>query len=164
MNQPSSWKIFTLALALLAALAFVAQTRAAEDENPIVGTWKLNLFKSKFVPGPPPRSQTRVYRQMPDGILVTIDTVDANGHKLATIEFPEKYDGQDHPTKGSEIADALALKRINNYQSEGTLKHAGTVVATTRRIVTDNGKTLMLIYEETNTENPKNDIYVYDRQ
>jgi hypothetical protein len=137
---------------------------AAEADDPIVGTWKLNLSKSKYIPGPAPRSQIRVYRRTPEGIFVTIETVDANGKNRPLIEFPERYDGKDYPAKGSDIADALALKRINDYLAEATLKHAGQVVATTRRIITDNGKTLMLIYQEPSTEHPVDNIIVYDRQ
>ena len=137
---------------------------AQDADDPILGTWKLNLSKSKYIPGPAPRSQTRVYRRTPDGIFVTIETVDAKGRKQPTIEFEEKYDGKEYPIKGSEIGDALVLKRINNYLSEATMKHGGMVVATTRRIITDNGKTLMLIYQEANYERPVDNIIVYDRQ
>jgi hypothetical protein len=137
---------------------------AAQTDDPILGTWKLNRSKSKYIPGPAPRSQTRTYRQTADGIFVTIDTIDANGNRRPPIEFPEKYDGKDYPMTGSTIADALTLKRINDYLAEATMKHAGMVVATTRRIITDNGKTLMLIYRETDPEHPVDNIIVYDRQ
>jgi hypothetical protein len=137
---------------------------AQDADDPILGTWKLNLSKSKYIPGPAPRSQTRVYRRTPNGIFVTIETVDATGRKQPTIEFEEKYDGKEYPIKGSAIGDALVLTRINNYLSEATMKHGGMVVATTRRIITDNGKTLMLIYKETDFERPVDNIIVYDRQ
>lgn len=137
---------------------------AADSDDPILGTWKLNLSKSKYIPGPPPRSQTRVYRQTNDGIFVTIETIDANGRRLPPIEFSEKYDGKEYPARGSAIADALVLKRINDYLAEATMMHAGVVVATTRRIITDNGKTLILIYQEPHPERPVDNIIVYDRQ
>jgi hypothetical protein len=157
----AGWK---LALAILVALAGVSGSSAEQADEPIIGTWKLNLAKSKYIPGPPPRSETRVYRQTADGILVTIDRVDATGQKRQKIEFPERYDGKDYPTVGSEISDAIALKRINDYMSESVLKHGGKVVATARRIITDGGKTLMLIYQETSLEHPVDNIIVYDRQ
>jgi len=100
----------------------------------------------------------------PNGIFVTIETVDAAGRRRPPIEFPERYDGKDYPVVGSTIGDALALKRINDYVAEATMKHAGKVVATTRRIITDNGKTLILIYQETDDENPVDNIIVYERQ
>jgi len=137
---------------------------AADADDPILGTWKLNLARSKYIPGPPPRSQTRIYQHKGDEIYVTIETVDSQGHQQPRIEFPEKYDGKEYPVKGSALGDALTLKRINNYLAEATITHGGTVVAVTRRIVTDNGKTLILIYRETSTEHPVDNVIVYDRQ
>ena len=58
----------------------------------------------------------------------------------------------------------VTLKRINDYVAEATMKHAGKVVATTRRLITDNGKTLILIYQETDAEHPVDNIIVYDHR
>ncbi len=33
----------------------------AEAADPAIGTWELNLAKSHFEPGPPPKSQVRTY-------------------------------------------------------------------------------------------------------
>jgi hypothetical protein len=157
-------KLAILVIAVAAGGVSSGWLHAEDADDPILGTWKLNLSKSKYIPGPAPRSQTRVYRRTPDGIFVTIETIDSKGLKQPTIEFEEKYDGKDHPIKGSAIGEALVLKRINNYLSEATMKHGGMVVATTRRIITDNGKTLMLIYQETDIERPVDNVIVYDRQ
>jgi hypothetical protein len=136
---------------------------AASSPDPILGTWKLNSARSKFNPGPAPRSQTRTYADTPQGIQVTIRTVDVNG-RSSTIEFAERYDGKDYPTKGSEIADALALVRINDYMAEATMKHAGKVVATAKRLITDEGKTLIISYKESDSEHPVDNQLVYDKQ
>lgn len=154
---------FRIALMLL-VLGFSWRALAVDTDDPILGVWKLNLARSKYIPGPPPRSQTRTYRLTDDEIFVTIETVDAHGHPQPVIEFPERYDGKEYPVKGSALGDILALKRINNYLSEATVSHAGIVVAVTRRIITDEGKTLMLIYRETSSEHPVDNVIVYDRQ
>jgi len=154
--------IFSIAVLFL--FVFGGWAAGPESDDLILGTWKLNLSKSKYIPGPAPRSQTRVYRKTDAGIFCTIETVDARGQRQPPIEFAEKYDGRDYPVTGSSVGDALALSRINNYLSEATMKHAGIVVAVTRRIITDNGKTLMLIYRETSTEHPVDNVIVYDRQ
>ncbi len=60
---------------------------AAAPPDPILGTWKLNLSKSKFNPGPAPRSQTRTYIQTPEGVQVTIETIGANGRAAKPIEI-----------------------------------------------------------------------------
>jgi len=66
--------------------------------------------------------------------------------------------------KGSEIADALALVRINDYLAEATMKHAGKVVAVAKRRITDEGKTLIVSYQEPGLERPVDNELVYDRQ
>jgi hypothetical protein len=151
-------------LTALLAIVLALPLSAADSPDPILGTWTLNLSKSKYIPGPAPRSQTRIYKETGDGIFVTIETIDDKGNKRPSIQFPEKYDGKDYPMTGSTVGDALALKRINDYVAEATMKHAGKVVATTRRLITDNGKTLILIYQETDAEHPVDNIIVYDRR
>jgi hypothetical protein len=136
---------------------------AAAGPDPILGVWKLNLARSRFNPGPAPRSQTRTYVETPKGIQVTIRSVGVNG-RSSTIEFPERYDGRDYPVQGSEVADALALVRINDYMAEAAMKHAGNVVATAKRLITDEGKTLIISYQEPSSEHPVNNQLVYDRQ
>ena len=147
---------------LLTAITLCTLLAAAEPD-PILGVWKLNLARSKFNPGPAPRSQTRTYVETPKGIQVTIRSVGANG-RSSTIEFPEKYDGQDYPVQGSEVADALALVRINDYMAEATMKHAGRIVATARRLITDEGKTLVISYQESFSDRPVDNRLVYDKQ
>jgi hypothetical protein len=149
---------------LLLILASSWRALAVDADDPILGVWKLNLARSKYIPGPPPRSQIRTYVSKGDEIFVTIETVDTHGQRQPTVEFPERYDGKEYPVKGSLLGDMLTLKRINNYLSEATVSHAGIVVAVTRRIITDNGKTLMLIYRETSSEHPVDNVIVYDRQ
>jgi len=136
---------------------------AAAPVDPILGIWKLNLSRSKFNPGPAPRSQTRTYVETPEGIQCTIQTVDASGHP-SIIEFPDKYDGKDYPMSGSDIADALALVRINDHLAEATMKHAGMVVATARRLITDVGKTLVISFSQPDPERPVDNELVYERQ
>jgi hypothetical protein len=62
------------------------------------------------------------------------------------------------------VADALALVRINDYMAEATMKHAGNVVATARRLITDEGKTLTISYKEPGWEHPVDNELVYDKQ
>jgi hypothetical protein len=147
---------------LLTAITICTLLAAAEPD-PILGVWKLNLARSRFNPGPAPRSQTRTYVETPKGIQVTIRSVGVNG-RSSTIEFPERYDGKDYPVHGSEVADALALVRTNEYMAEATMKHAGRVVATARRLITDEGKTLIISYQEPSSEHPVDNQLVYDKQ
>ena len=49
-------------------------------------------------------------------------------------------------------------------QAEATMKHAGRVVVTARRVITDEGKTLVISYKEDNAEHPVDNELVCDKQ
>src|ERR1700719_4650892 len=61
--QGSTMKKFLkmLVIGTIIAAGCGAAAGAAESPDPAVGTWALNLAKSKFPPGAAPQSQTRVY-------------------------------------------------------------------------------------------------------
>jgi hypothetical protein len=44
--------------ATVVALTLTVSGLLPAQSNPSIGTWKLNLAKSKYSPGPPPKSQT----------------------------------------------------------------------------------------------------------
>jgi|RhiMetdeSRZDD1v2_1073273.scaffolds.fasta_scaffold01718_22 hypothetical protein len=47
-----------LSILVLVAIATVA---AGQANDPVVGNWQLNVAKSKYTPGPGPKSETRTY-------------------------------------------------------------------------------------------------------
>src|ERR1700732_458538 len=63
-------------------------------DNPFVGTWNLNLAKSKFDPGPAVRSRTVTIEPAGDGVKWSIEQVDANGNRATEVEIL-KFDGKD---------------------------------------------------------------------
>jgi hypothetical protein len=69
-----------------------------------VGTWKLNLAKSKFQPGQAPKSTTLVYEAAGAGIKITVDTVPADG---AAIHYADQT-----PQLRTEYEDSLALMLV----------------------------------------------------
>ena len=114
--------------------------------DPILGTWELNVQKSKFLPGPAFRSETRTYAEEKDGVKVTIRSVDGKGRQ-ATIIYLTSADGQQHSVSGAGgPADAVALKRVDEFTAESTLMHAGKEIAKTKRVVSQDGKTLTITY------------------
>ena len=144
------------------ALLGLAATLVAAD--PASGTWKLNAAKSKYTPGPPPKSATVTYEETADGIKRTGKSVDGEG-KTTSFEYTAKYDGKDYPVTGSDLYDAISLKRINEQTAEGTLKKSGKVVSHARRVVSENGKTMTLTINGTNAKGQKTkDIAIYEKQ
>ena len=80
--------LFLGAFLVLAAGVLLAQ------DNPFVGTWKLNTAKSKYEPGPAPKSQTRTIVAEGDGAMYRFEGVGADGNPVA-YSFTSNYDGKD---------------------------------------------------------------------
>ena len=147
---------------LLVLTLFSALCTWAADAS--VGTWKLNVAKSAFKPGPPPAAETRIYQSRPEGVKTTVKTTWAD-RKTTSVEYPANYDGKDYPVSGSRDIDAVALTRMDDFTSAATLKHAGKEIGVARRVVSPDRKTMTITYKGINSIGDKVDnVAVYDRQ
>jgi hypothetical protein len=151
------------ALVIGALVAFSGSAPAFAAESS-AGTWTLNLDKSKFVPGPAPKSQTRTYADTPDGTALTVTGVAADGSAVSQ-QSTFKYDGKDYPITGSANYDTLSLKRIKHGAVRSLQKKDGKVVGHTTRTISDHGKVLTLSSRgKTANGTSFHDIAVYDKQ
>src|SRR5450631_3673762 len=98
-----------------------AMAFAAHAADPAIGTWTLNVEKSKFSPGPGPKSATRTYAQTADGIALTYSGVAADGSAFSG-KSTFKYDGKDYAITGSPDYDAISLKKVNAATVKSTQK------------------------------------------
>jgi len=64
---------------LFTAVLSIGAAAVAGAAAPEIGTWNLNVAKSKFSPGPAPQSQTRTYAATDAGIALTVATTGADG-------------------------------------------------------------------------------------
>jgi hypothetical protein len=118
--------------------------RAAEVNDPLMGTWKLNVAKSKYSPGAPPQSGTTTYEPYgKDGFKFTADNVDAQG-KSTHVTFVAEYDGKDYPITGDPSRDAISCKRIDSHSHQTTNKKDGKITTTSSRIISKDGKTMTI--------------------
>ena len=150
----------------VAAAVFAASMSgvSAQSKNPGMGTWKLNLEKSKYSPGPAPKSLTVKLEPSGKGVKVTTEGITADGRPIAT-EFTANYDGKDYPVKGSPIVDTVSLKRLDALTNTRTDKKGGKVVATHKRVVAKDGKTWTVEIKGTNAKGePFNNFLFFDRQ
>src|SRR5713226_7592677 len=85
-------------------LALSGVELAAQGTDPIVGTWELNVVKSKYSPGPAPKSETRTYVAAGQDIKATSKGVGAD-EKPTVGQWTVNYDGKDRPQSGSPDAD-----------------------------------------------------------
>jgi hypothetical protein len=145
-----------------AILAIGMGTALAAD--PVVGTWKLNLAKSTFSPGPAPKSQTRTYAESPQGITLTIKTTAADG-KESTSTLTFKDDGKPYPASGNPDFEMVSVTRVDASTVHSTQTKAGAAVGTGVRTVSKDGKTLTFKQKGTHADGGKyDDVSVYDRQ
>ena len=149
-------------LSLVVAICSYPWVAFAAD--PVMGTWKLNVEKSTYSPGPAPKSQVRVYQEHPEGIRVTIKTTMPDGLSTS-VEHPVNYDGKEHPITGSRQSDAILLKKIDDHTSESILKHASKVLGTNRRVVSNDGKAMTITFQGTDSRGRQvNNSAVYEKQ
>jgi len=145
-----------------AVLAIGTGTAIAADA--VVGTWKLNLAKSTFSPGPAPKSQTRIYAESAQGMTVTVKTTAADG-KESTTTLTFKDDGKSYPVSGNPDFDTVSATRVDALTLHSTQMKAGATVGTGVRTVSKDGKTLTFAQKGTHAAGGKyDDVSVYDRQ
>ena len=136
----------------------------AQNNDPVVGTWVLNVAKSKFSPGPAPKSESRTYAMAGNEIKATSTGVDADG-KSTSAAWTVVYDGKERPVTGDPDADTLSLKRVDPNTIEFTEMKAGKVVLSGTRTVSKDGKTLTITTKGTNAKGQKVDnVVVYDKK
>ena len=149
-----------MAIALLSTLVLGATAFAADA---VVGTWKLNVAKSKFS-GTQPKSATRVYAASTDGTSLDQKTVSADGKEIS-MHVTIKYDGKDYPVTGNPDGDSVAAKVIDAHTTDFTIKKGGKVVGTVHRVVSTDGKTLTVNNKGTHSDGkPYDDTLVFDKQ
>ena len=154
----------TLLMGAVIAGGWGSVVTAADAPDPVLGTWKLDTARSKFTPGPAPKSQTRTYAETAQGTAMTFTGVAANGSSMSG-QSTFKYDGKDYKITGSADYDTLSLKRLNGSTVRADLKKGGKVVGTTVRTLTGHGKVLTLASKGTGaTGAPFDIVMVFDKQ
>jgi hypothetical protein len=135
----------TLALCCLAAGAAVISSGSVLADDNWMGAWTLNVEKSKFVPGPPPRSQTIKFEPADKGrVKLTADGVDGDG-KAMHLEYTAPFDGTIIPWTGNPNADSASPRRIDANRYENIWRKGGKVVVAVSATVSSDGKTLTII-------------------
>ncbi len=154
-----------LSIAVLAAVVTLSTIHAvAQAADPVSGTWVLNVAKSKFSPGPAPKSESRTYVVSGEETRATRTGTDADGKPTAG-EWTMVYDGKDRPMIGEPGVDTLAVKRVEGGRVTFTEKKAGQVVITGTRTISSDGKVMTIAAKGTNDKGqPFHNLMVFDKQ
>jgi|CZKY01.1.fsa_nt_gi hypothetical protein len=152
------------------AVAIVCLTLAGSmlaDSTAFVGTWKLNLDKSKYAAGKAPKSLTRTATADGDTVTYKFEGVGPDGTAFS-FGYTSKYDGKDSEVAGTGVpygADHIAVKQLNSHQLSSTLKKGDKIVGTTSATVSHDGRMLTLTSKGTDANGkPVKSVSVYDKQ
>jgi hypothetical protein len=131
----------TLIWSSLAVALALAGSMLAEAQEPLFGTWKMDAAKSKYSPGPIPKSNIAKWEADDTGVKLTVDVVPVSG-ETQHYEATGKFDGKDNPVKGNNPdADTMAFSRIDAHTYETVAKKGGRTTLTARIVVAADGKT-----------------------
>jgi hypothetical protein len=129
-------------LRFLIALSVISTAMLAAD-NPFIGTWKLNVAKSKFSPGTAIKEETVTFEAVGDQMKRTVVGIDADGEQLnqnSTIP----WDGKAHKIEAPPNPPIMvAVKKVNDHTLDVTVKQPdGKLVDTVKAVVSQDGKSI----------------------
>jgi hypothetical protein len=157
-------RLRTLAFGSLLVVAIPAPRLTAQVTDRAIGTWTLDVAKSKYNLTAAPKSLTLSYEKAGQGITVSTKGVDGQGNATAT-SYTANYDGKDSPITGAPDYDTVSLKRIDASTVQVTRKKGGKVVATVQRLVSADGKVMTITTKGTDAKGQTaTDIGVFEKQ
>ena len=134
-RKHSGWSLH-VALTILGVLAsslILGGQTPTTDRDPRIGTWTLNLDRSKFPAGTAPKLQVRRVESRPDGLTVfTLTGQDGRGHPMF-IQTAYKFDGREYPEfTQTSLAELLSTGAKPSVMNTYKLIDAYTVEITRR--------------------------------
>src|SRR5678816_4945493 len=130
-----------------------------------LGTWKLNVEKSKYTPPPLPVKSLTTTREASDGGVKATSTGERSDGTAIKSEYTAKYDGKDFAVTGAPW-DTMSVKQVDDNTFTVTSKQAsGKYQATGQMIVSKDGKTMTTTSKGTDSEGVAfTSVFVWDKQ
>lgn len=155
MHQP----LYPLTIFLLAASLFAA------DSSPFVGTWKLNLAKSKLAgPNPAPKELT-FFGEVTS--TANIKGTASNGSPISIKYTVPQTGGPVQFLEGGTpgVSAVLAKRKADSRVADWTDTKDGKVIATEHTVVSADGKSFRNTMKGTDPQGKKFErVEVWDRQ
>ena len=102
----------TLTFGVVLTLVVSVMSLSAQERDPRIGTWKLNVAQSTYDPGPPPQSITRTYEDRGGGVtFVTVEGINAQGNPIFG-QVAHKLDGKDYPLA------TLGVQTVSDHRTD----------------------------------------------
>jgi len=110
----------------------------------LLGVWVLDVDASRYLPGPPPRGETRTYTKAPDGIKGVVKRTHADG-RVETIEYMANTD-REYMVTGTPEYDAVKLRQLDPFTWEAVLTHGGAAFGSATRNIAHDGRSMRIIF------------------
>ena len=148
--------------------ALTPPASAQSKDDPSIGTWKLNVAKSTFTPGPPIKGDTRSYEVNDDGwLIVQTETIQPDGRRTG-VRFAAKFDGKAYPQIGrfAPTVTLLTYEPVDKLTLKYTQRDSkGKVLSTNTRTVSADGKTMTIEQKSTDDKGrPVVNVELFERQ
>lgn len=157
-------RIAVVVVVLTAVLAGGSIART-QSSAPWIGTWKINLEKSTYSPGPKP-SVALILKIEPSagGINITADGTNPQGQPTH-VEIVGTFDGKDNPVKGLATNLTNAVKRIDDRTLEVVGKINDKPEVTSKVTVSADGKAMTITQTGQNAKGQTiNNVLLLDKQ
>src|SRR5262249_41894643 len=149
---------------LLIAAAIAAMTLSGADNT--LGTWKLNLDKSKYTPAPSPLKSLTIVREAAEGGAKVTTTGEQTDGTAIHATYTAKYDGKEVKVTGNSPYDSIAVKQVDaNTLTDERKKTGGPYKGTGRMVISNGGKTMTSTTKGTNAAGKEfTSTYVFEKQ
>ena len=158
-------KLVLAGITLMGLMASPQLGFAQSESDPFLGLWQLNVAKSKFSPGPPPKSQTIYIWEDETKIRKSSQvTINAAGVPTAVVLI-HIYDDTPRPVQGAQGYDSSAYTRVDTHTLRSRYLNAGKVLQTATWTISQDGKTLT--YTATGVDangRQVNQVRIYEKQ
>ena len=156
-------RLLTFALATLV----ITSTAAAFGADHSLGTWKLNVEKSRYSPGAfPVKNITTVREAAGDGVKVT-NTGERSDGTTINATYTAKFDGSPASVSGQGSPyDTISLKQINDNKFSYDTKNGSTKYQAHGEIeISHDGKTMTFKSKGTDADGKRMEVtLVYEKQ
>ena len=150
-----------------ACITLAFTTIAAFGADNSIGTWKLNVEKSKYIPAPIPLKNLTSTREASDGRVKVTTTGERVDGTVINASYTTKYDGTPSSVTGSGAPyDTISIKRVNsNTFTDERKKMGGLYNATGRTVISDGGKIMTWTTKGTDPDGKAfTAVFVYEKQ
>jgi len=137
----------------------------AQIEDGWLGTWKENVDKPTYRPGPAPKSPTVAkWERDGQGLKMTTDLADDKGAPAHWI-VASQLDGKDAPVTGGPAGMTRSVRQLEPRTYEIVTKMGGKELTTTRAILSPSGQLLRFVTSGTNAQGQSvSDIIIWEKQ